>query len=344
MRKLTAITAFLVACGAASAINVAEKAKYKRAEALNQLVYLEVPLKNFGSEKPELVTQYNEVKQKYTVALSFFFEDNFVESYKLFLEVQNSLEKLYEQVSLFYIDRTNVVLQQAVKEATEVEMRYNRRAPFATQTIGKTREAGVRITQDKKQTELEKRLYDPKDIHYLYDKKTMLDNIDYAYMKLGEAKVIRQKALDLDKWLEPDKKRTVDGQARVEKGKPMPPTMKLSRIESYRGVIDLCRQAKVNGIMVMQLNRIYDNYELQTRFKDNYFMKEKRLDPVFDFAIPDEFAKDASDSRNHMHDNNERIMVKGEDPEKVWADGKKPVSKAQRFSSGGTKPADNKPK
>lgn len=331
MRKLTAIAGILMGFGALSAINVAEKAKYKRAEALEQLVYLEVPLKNFGAEKPELAQQYTDAKQKYSVALSFFFEDNFVESYKLFLEVQSSVEKLYEQVSLFYIDRTNTVLQQAVKEATEIEMRYNRKAPFATQTIGKKREAGVRIAQDKKETQLEKRLYDPKDIHYLYDKKAIMDNIDVAYMQLGQAKVARQKALDLEKWL--------------EKGKAMPPTMKKSRIESYRGVIELCRQAKVNGIHVMQLNRIYDNYELQTKFKDNYFMKEKRLDPVFDFAIPDEFVKDATDSRNGVHDNNERIMVKGEDPEKVWAETKKPLPKAQRFGAAGGKtnpPADNK--
>lgn len=329
MRKITAILAISLTYGALSAVNVAEKAKYKRAEALEQLVYLEVPLKNFGSEKPELVQQYTDIKNKYTVALSFFFEDNFVESYKLFIEVQNGLEKLYEQVSLFYIDRTNLLLQQAVKEATEIEMRYNRRATFATQAIGKKREAGVRIGQDKKEVKLEQRLYDPKDIHYLYDKKRMIDNIDVAYMQLGQAKVARQKALDLEKWL--------------EKGKAMPPTMKKSRIESYRAVIELCRQAKVNGIMVMQLNRIFDNYELQTRFKDNYFMKEKRLDPVFDFAIPDDYVKDASDSRNAMHDNNERIMVKGEDPAKIAQEGRTPVSKAKRFekqssSSGETKP------
>lgn len=334
MRKTTAILIFFLTAGLVFAENTAEKAKYKRAEALEQIVYLDVPLRNFGAEKPELLKQYNEVKQKYAVALSFFFEDNFIESYKIFLDVQNNLEKLYEQMSLFYIDRTNTVLQQAVKEATEIEIRFNRKAPFATQAIGKEREAGVRISQDKKQTQLEKRLYDPKDVHYLYDKKIMLDNIDYAYMMLGQAKTARQKAMDLEKWL--------------EKGKAMPPTMKKSRIESYRGAMDLCRQAKVNGIMVMQLNRIYDNYELQTRFKDNYFMKEKRLNPVFDFAIPDEFAKDASDSRNAMHDQNERIMVKGEDPEKVMKEDRPPIPRAQRFGSGGgnqpPKDSGNKPK
>ncbi|HRP69908.1 MAG TPA: hypothetical protein PLY93_10290, partial [Turneriella sp.] len=303
-----------------SAENVAEKAKSKRAEALNQIIYLEIPLRNFSSEKPELIKEYDEVKNKYSVALSFFFEDNFVESYKIFLEVQNSLEKLYEQLSLFYIDRTNVVLAQSVKEATEIEVRYNRKAPFATQAIGKKREAGVRISQDKKETKLEQRLYDPTDIHYLYDKKAMIDNIDHAYMLLGQAKLARQKSLDLEKWL--------------EKGKPMPPTMKKERIENYKAVIDLCRQAKVNGIMVMQLNRIYDNYSLQTRFKDNYYMKEKRLDPVFDFAIPDEFVKDASDSRNVAYDQRERIMIKGEDPTKVMNEDRKPVPKAKRFDGG----------
>jgi hypothetical protein len=321
MRKTSVYLILLAATQFAHAENVAEKAKYKRAESLEQIVYLDVPLRNFGSEKPELAKLYDEVKQKYAVALSFFFEDNFVESYKFFLEVQNTLEKLYEQLSLFYIDRTNIILQQAVKEATEIEIRFNRKAPFATLAIGKEREAGVRISADKKQTQLEKRLYDPKDIHYLYDKKAMIDNIDYGYMQLGQAKLVRQKAMDLEKWL--------------EKGKPMPPTMKKERIEAYKTVIDICRQAKVNGIMVMQLNRIFDNYELQIKFRDNYFMKEKRLDPVFDFAIPDEFKKDANDSRNRIHDHEERIKLKGEDPAKIAQEERKPLQ--------GNKPASAAP-
>jgi hypothetical protein len=325
MRKITTFV-FLLALGAAQAENVAEKAKYKRAEALEQIVYLDVPLRNFGSEKPELVKEYDAVKQKYAVALSFFFEDNFVESYKLFLDVQNSLEKLYEQMSLFYIDRTNTVLQQAVKEATEIEIRYNKRAPFATQTIGDKREAGVRIGADKKPVALEKRLYDPQEIHYLYDKKAMIDNIDYGYMQLGQAKVARQKAMDLEKWL--------------EKGKPMPATMKKSRIDSYKAAMNMCRQAKINGIMVMQLNRIYDNYELQTKFKDNYFMKEKRLDPVFDFAIPEVYKKDANDSRNSIHDREERIKIKGEDPAKIAQEERKSTKPEGAAKNDG--PADNK--
>ena len=324
MRKTTALLILLAAAPFAFAENVAEKAKYKRAEALEQIVYLDVPLRNFGSEKPELVKLYDDVKQKYAVALSFFFEDNFVESYKLFLDVQNSLEKLYEQVSLFYIDRTNIVLQQSVKEATEIEIRFNRKAPFATQKIGKEREAGVRIAADKKQTQLEKRLYDPKDVHYLYDKKAMIDNIDYGYMQLGQAKVARQKAMDLEKWL--------------EKGKAMPPTMKKERINSYKAVIDLCRQAKINGIMVMQLNRIFDNYELQTKFKDNYFMKEKRLDPVFDFAIPDDYKKDANDSRNRIHDHEDRIKLKGEDPAKIAQEDRKALQGSKPAASDTSKP------
>jgi len=325
MRNTIISLLFLAALSGAWAENVAEKAKYKRSEALNQIVYLEVPMRNFGSEKPELAQQYNKVKEKYSVALSFFFEDNFVQSYKLLLEVQDSLEKLYEQLSLFYIDRTNFVLQQSVKEATEIEFRYNRKGQFATQVIGKNREAGRRqlVGKSPENKEIEGRIYDPKDIHYLYDKKVMIDNIDYAYMRLGQAKLARQNAMDLEKWL--------------EKGKPMPPTMKKSRIESYKAVIDLCRQAKVNGILVMQLNRIFDNYELQTRFKDNYFMKEKRLDPVFDFAIPDDFVKDASDSRNQIHEHSERIMVKGEDPALVSKEGRPTVSKAKRFDGGNGK-------
>lgn len=317
MRKTTVLLSTLCLIGALSAENVAEKAKYKRAEALDQIIYLDVPLRNFGADQPELVKQYAAVKQKYSVALSFFFEDNFVESYKVFLEVQNNLEKLYEQLSLYYIDRTNLLLQQSVKEATDIEIRFNRKNASVAQTIGKSREAGVRIAADKKEIPLEKRAYDPKDVHYLYDKKAMVDNIDYGFMQLGQAKQARQKAMDLEKWLEPDKVRTENGKTKIQKGKAMPASMRKNRIETYKAVISLCRQAKINGIMVMQLNRIYDNYELQIKFKDNYYMNEKRLDPVFDFAIPEDYRKDANDARNAIHERAERIKLKGEDPAKI---------------------------
>ena len=62
MRKIILPVALFLA-GALGAENVAEKAKYKRSEALNQIVYLDVPLRNFSSEKPELVKEFEEVKE-----------------------------------------------------------------------------------------------------------------------------------------------------------------------------------------------------------------------------------------------------------------------------------------
>ena len=323
------IALFIIFTTVVVAENTAEKAKAKRIEALEGIVFLDIPLKNFAGDKPELKKTYEEIKNKYSAGLSFFFEGNYIESYKIFIDIQNGLEKLYEQVSILYIDRTSTVLQQAVKEATEVEVRYNRKSPFATRYVGETREASIKYNGDKREEVKEKRLYDPKEFHYLYDKKRMADNIDQAFMFLGQAKLARQQALDLDKYL--------------EKGKKMLPRTKTQRIESYRAAIRLCRQAKVGGILVMQLNRLFDNYELQIKFKDNYFMKEKRLDPIFDFAIPNEYKVDANDSRNFIHEHEERIKIKGEEPTLVIKEPKKDTKSTtdQPASGNQATPADN---
>lgn len=287
-----------------------EKAKYKRAETLDGIIFLEVPMKNFGNQKGELKSKYEDIKKKYGVALGFYFEENFVEAYRLFLEVQSELEKLYEDVSLSYIDRTAQILQMAGKEASEVEVTFHRKN-YWVKKVSKD----VEITKDP-ETMKKRRLYNPQEHHFIFDKKAISDNLAKGYSLLGEAKLFRQQAVDLEKWLETRK----DAKTKKEEVPSVPPTMKKARLEAYMKVIAHCRQAKINAIRVLQLSRIYNNYMVQKDLRDNVHANEKRLDPVFDSSIPDQFKLDATDAQNKIYDSELRIKVKGESPLQVTKD------------------------
>lgn len=316
------ISAVLCPIGMLSAEAVSEKAKYKRAEALDGIIFLEVPMKNFGGQKEALKTSYEEIKKKYGVALGFYFEENFVEAYRLFLEVQTELEKLYEDVSLSYIDRTAQILQMAGKEASEVEVTFNRKN-YWVKKVSKD----VEITKDPEVMK-KRRLYDPQEHHFIFDKKAISDNLAKGYSMLGEAKLFRQQAVDLEKWLETRK----DTKTKKEEVPAVPPSMKKARLEAYMKVISHCRQAKVNAIRVLQLSRIYNNYTVQKDLKDNIHANEKNLDPVFDSSIPEQFRIDATDSQNKIFDSELRIKVKGESPVQVAKDerGKKEEKKEEK--------------
>ena len=63
---------------------------------------------------------YIEIKQQYTKALTFYFEDDFLNAYRNFLEIQVSLEKLFEGLSLNYINRTAQLLQDAAQVVVDI--------------------------------------------------------------------------------------------------------------------------------------------------------------------------------------------------------------------------------
>lgn len=287
---------------------VSEKAKYKRAESLEQLVYLDVPVQNFGTDDTKAA--YQELKKQYSVALAFYFEDNYLEAYRGFLDIQAKIEKLYEQISLQYIDRTSILLQSAIdgktgaeadgsapadgaekpindpKGAVDVEFQYNRRQDVVKR-FGHDREAPK-----------EKPLYDTKEYYYAVDKQAIINNLDAGYELLGNAKRARQEAMDLEKWLENDK--------------PIDPRMRKMRIDNYKAAIDACRQAKLNGIKAFQLLRRHDIYKVQTEFAENFYAVEKRLSPVFDLRIPAEYRIDFNDSYNKLHNDETKYKLNNE--------------------------------
>lgn len=279
MKQVKIILASLILAAFTTAVNsesAAEKAKDKRIENLHYLVFLEVPMKNFGTDAQK--EKLKEIKKDYTKGLSFFFEGDYLQSYLDFITVQKKLEKLYEELSLNYITRTTELLQDSNSKVVDITIKYHKKSERVKRFL---RDRDV----SRKPPELQP--YDPQNFHLTYHKKPITDNIELGYKRVGDAKRIRQQAMDVEKYLENNKKLT--------------PSMRKMRIEHYMAAIRLCREGKLNAIKVYQLISANENYTVQTTYKDNYYSVEKRLNPVFDQRIPEKYRIDANDSHNRIH-------------------------------------------
>ncbi len=262
--------------GAVYSEAVSEKAKAKRIENLQYLVFLEVPVANFGSDEQKKT--YSDIKKEYAKGLSFFFEDDYYQAYLDFISVQKKLEKLFEELSLNYMTRTRELLQNANNRIVDITIAYHRDSQKVRRFLKK---------RDVSKKPPEPQIYDPQSYHFTYDKRAIVNNMDLGFAKLGNAKRVRQKAMDIEKYLENNKK--------------LSPSMRKMRIEHYMAAIKLCREGKLNGVKVYQLIQRYKKYNVQKDYKDNYYAIEKRLNPVFDFSIPDQYKIDANDGFNRIH-------------------------------------------
>lgn len=294
--KLFIIVAFIFS-GSIFSESIIEKAKSKRIENLQYLLNLDVPLRNFGTKDfghEELTKKRDIIKVKYASALSFYFEQNYLEAYRGFLEVQKDVEKLYEELSILYIDRTAEILKKAGEKVVDIEMVYSRGTGIVNDFVKDIQPAREQelLTEEQIKKKKEKN----KLFHYTYDKRDIMKNLQLGYEYLGEAKRVRQQALNLEKW--------------IEAKKEIDPSMRQRRIESYMAVIKLCRRGKMNGLQVFKLvnrNSIYDiqghkyRAEKDGDLKPNFYVYENDLDPVFDPRIPETFIVDANDSLNRVH-------------------------------------------
>ncbi|MDH5717199.1 MAG: hypothetical protein OEZ22_06140 [Spirochaetia bacterium] len=264
------------------AISAAEKAREKRVELMDAIVFLNTAVTNFGTGEQK--NQYDEFKSKSSKALAFYFEENYSEAYKQFLEVQLDIEKLLENLSSQYIERSEKMMSELVTEVMDINIEYDKRGEYVTQTL-KNKEPNLQRT------------YDHVNYHLTYDKRPMTFSIDYGYKDLGTAKKVRQRAIDIEKHL--------------EEGQKLTPRHRKERIEKYIATIKICRKAKDKALNIHRLNNRNDIYSVQTQYKDNPYMVEKKLDPVFDTRIPDEYKIDANDNLNRIHEKEVSYKLEG---------------------------------
>ena len=274
-------------------ISVAEKAREKIEEDRQYIYALEIPIRNFGTEEQK--NEYNAMKDQYMIGLGYYMEANYVNAYKELFETQKKLDKLYEKVSMDYVERTTKILQELVKNVVEIDITYNKDSDL------------VRRYETDRQAPKEKVFYDPKNFHFVYDKKTISRNVSMGFSHLGDAKRIRQDAVTIQ-------------ERKYEEGQTVDPAIYRYRLDSYVSVIDLCREAKKNAFQAYQLINRNDIYTIQTQHRGNRFARESNLLPVFDPRIPETYKVDASDVLNLVHEDEIAVKlnqgVKKEEPAK----------------------------
>lgn len=284
-------TAFLLAFTMQlSALPPSQKAREKLDQNQKYIVAIAVTMENFGTADQKKA--YDDLKNDYMASLAYYFEGRFFESYNTGVKAQEKIEKLYEQVSLDYINRTNEMLQGTIKHFVELRVKYDKEGELARRYLKKRR------------APKEKLPYDPKEYHLLYDQYTIYGNVEMGFHRLGDARRIRQDALDLEMYFEASGEEGDNG----SKDK-IDNRVHAMRIHAYLGVIELCRDAKMNVVRIYQLVNRNDIYSVQTKHRENPFAVEKKLAPVFDPRIPDEYKKDANDALKLIHEDEIRVKV-----------------------------------
>ncbi|MDH5720811.1 MAG: hypothetical protein OEZ13_09390 [Spirochaetia bacterium] len=267
------------------AISAAEKATDKRKEIMEAFFFLEVPIANFGSQEQK--DKYEEFKAMYTKALSLYYEENYVESYKQYLQIEEELEKSLEVLSAQYIERTERMLSEVLNDVVDVNVKFNARSDFAQRT------------KKDREVKTQPRQYNHLDYHFTYDRRSIYNSLDYGYKDLRDAKKIRQGAIDIEKHL--------------EEGQKITPRHRKERIEKYMVAIKLCREGKTKVINIYQLKNRNDIYSVQTQYRENPYLLEKKLEPVFDTRIPDQYKVDANDNYSRIHQVEVDVKLEGKD-------------------------------
>lgn len=310
---------------------VSIKAYNKRVELITYLRELEPIVRNFPGNDPEgkpvttmyaeegkeghRIVKYEEIKRIYQEALQYYFEAQYVASYRRFLEAQIAIEKLTEELSQLYVLRAEEMMKTAMerknpnnpldKSIVDISIEYGK-GTYARNVIAEDREAPY-----------SRRMYEPKEYHYVTNRYGIEKNIEMGYKFLGLAKKARIDGLAVEKHL--------------EKHQNMSQSKRKYRIEKYFGAINLCRDAKANAVNIFKLKYPYENYYLQKNdakkeswrdidnnevegdivklegvtydfTKNPYIKHDERLQAAFDIRVPPEYRVDYSDSRGRVYE------------------------------------------
>ncbi|MCB1319477.1 MAG: hypothetical protein KDK34_04465 [Leptospiraceae bacterium] len=316
------------------AFSVAEKAQAKRMELIGYMRALKPMVYNYpcdpfpacmedlanqeeGIEAGERIKLFNEIQRVYQEGLIYFYEGNYINSYNRMLDCQSRVESLLEGLSQFYLDRTEMMMRDAIEvknendpddmTVTDISVDYGpnsrKRMDFA----------------DDREAPTTSRRYDPKELRWARNKYRIERNMEQGYKVLGLARVARDRAIQVDKDL--------------RAGQEISPDMRKDRIEYYLASIRLCRMAKFNAAFIYQLKYPYDNYALhnhngttedgmfepvetptianvQMNWYDNPYLLPKNLHPVFDLRVPEQYRRDTADARDMIYEDELDIYVR----------------------------------
>lgn len=308
---------------------VSAKAYAKRKELLNYLRFIEPIVKNFRGDNKDgqpaeynappgmeglRVQRYNKLKNLYQEGLLYFFEQDYVNSYRRFLEAQLGMEQVLEELSQFYIERTEGMLKAAVEKKNPNNPEDRNLVDISVEYSSESRY--MKNFKQERETPFTRRMYNPREFHYVTNRYTIEKNMEMGYRYLAMAKNARIDALKIEN--------------NLMKHQNLSPRHRKHRIDTYVAAINLCRDAKSNAINIYKLKYPFDNYYLfrgdskseATKDKDGnvvpgqpvvisgvqmdynknpYVDFDDRLSPVLDLRIPEQYRVDGSDAMERIH-------------------------------------------
>ncbi len=318
----------------AGAYSVAEKAQDKRIELMGYLRVMKPIVYNFPCEpwptcyqppregdslyqEGERVDLFKEIKRIYQEGMIYYFEGNYINAYNRFLDAQVRSERLLEDLSQFYLDRTEQMLRDSIEKKNP-----DNPEDMTVVDVGVEYGPGSRKRRDfnyDRDAPLTARRYDPREVHWAKNKYRMEKNVEKGYEHLGIAKKVRYLALNVDR--------------NLTKNQKIQPGHRKKRIEYYIASIRMARLAKINAAFIYALKYPFDNYALHNvhglteeglfeepktpsleditmNWTENPYVLPKKLHPVFDLRVPAMYRRDLTDSRDEIYEEEVNVLVR----------------------------------
>lgn len=269
----------------------------------------DAPLDAKGDDAGERIRRYEDIKRLYQEGTIYYFEGIYVNSYKRLLDAQLEMEQLLEEFSQFYIERTEDMLKAAADKKSDSKPEDKTLVDVSVE-FGKKSKV-EKFHKAEREAPLYVRTYNPKEYHYVLNKKSIEENLEKGYRTLGEAKQFRLNGLKIEKSLEP------------KANQKLLPQHRKIRIENYFASIKKSKDAKANAMHIFRLKYPYDSNYLMNdgktklegvsmEYRENPFVKPKNLDPVFDLSVPKVFRRDVADVKGMIFDEaiDEKLKIK----------------------------------
>lgn len=225
-------------------------------------------VENFKTD--ETYTEYQNIQTGFEDAVKDYYGTDYDSSYIKFYNLKLQMMKFLDGLSKSYIERTRLLLDNAIKDtnAIKIFVEYNKHSA----TAHYFRKPFNPLTDVLPYNEE----FKASDFHLFYDAPKIKNYIHSGYHYHGQAKdVYNGRDIEFIRSRKKIKTENID-----------------YVIERYLAVIDLCRQSKQCALEIYKNKNDYNSEAIL----DKYKIRKSQITPIFDDRIPEEYKVDAVDN------------------------------------------------
>ncbi len=258
------------------AVSAAKKSEDDYKFILYNLRSIRITIDNFGTDEQK--NQYSGIQGLFQKATEEYYAQNFFSSQDKYYKTKENLIQLLKNMSDLYISRAREILDSTSKRAIDILIKYDKNTAFAKYF----REPYNPIDDIK--------AYDEKEYHLFQDKKRIESYLRNGYKKLQIANNLLS---------DPDFKIILEKEKKTNKNLEY-------ILKQYISVISSCKYAKSYGIEIYKVININQIGEIL----DKYGITLKKLMPIYDDRIPEEYKIDANDNSSLVHSFEQKKLSK----------------------------------